>query len=185
MFDLFDTFLSPLEEELGIKASDTIGRAHAADSAGYDDRIDAVNYALAYDDGVKIVGYDQADIILVGVSRCGKTPSCLYMALQFSVFAANYPLTLDELSQNQLPKILEPYRAKLFALTIDPVRLQTIRSERRPNTPYSSYEQCRREVKEAEHLFEREKIPVLDSTHFSIEEIATKILSITKIKRRI
>lgn len=185
VFDLFDTFLSPLELELGIKASDTVGRAHAADTERYDHRIDAVNYALAYDDGIKIQGYEHADIILVGVSRCGKTPSCLYMALQFGVFAANYPFTVDELSEHHLPKILQPYRAKLFGLTIDPVRLQSIRTERRPNTPYSSAEQCRREVREVELMYQRERVPYLDSTHFSIEEISTKIMSIVNVKRRI
>lgn len=185
VFDLFDTFLSPMEEELGIKASDTVGRAHAADNASYHQRIDAVNYALTYDDGMKIDGYEQADIILVGVSRCGKTPSCLYMALQFGAFAANYPFTMDELSRHQLPAILQPFRAKLFGLTIDPVRLQSIRSERRPNTAYASFEQCRCEVREAESLYQHEKIPFLDSTYFSIEEIATKIMSSAQIQRRI
>jgi [pyruvate, water dikinase]-phosphate phosphotransferase / [pyruvate, water dikinase] kinase len=185
VFDLFDTFLSPLEEELGVKASDTVGLTHAVNNANYDQRIDAVNYSLAYDDGMKIDGYEQADIILVGVSRCGKTPSCLYMALQFGVFAANYPFTLDELSCHQLPNTLQPYRSKLFGLTIDPLRLQCIRSERRPNSAYSSFEQCRQEVQAAEMLYQHEKIAYLDSTHFSIEEIAAKIMAITKIQRRI
>ncbi len=185
VFDLFDTFLSPLEEELGVKASDTVGLTHAVNSANYDQRIDAVNYSLAYDDGMKIDGYEQADIILVGVSRCGKTPSCLYMALQFGVFAANYPFTLDELTRNQLPNTLQPFRSKIFGLTIDPLRLQCIRSERRPNSAYSSFEQCRQEIQAAELLYQNEKIPYLDSTHFSIEEIAAKIMAITKIQRRI
>lgn len=185
VFDLFSTFLSPLEEELGIKASDTIGLAHAANSANYDQRIDAVNYALAYDDGMKFDGYERADIILVGVSRSGKTPTCLYMALQYAVFAANYPFTLDELSYHQLPAILQPFRSKLYGLTIDPIRLQGIRSERRPNSPYASFEQCRQEVREAELLYQNEKIPYVDSTHFSIEEIAAKIMAITKVQRRI
>jgi hypothetical protein len=185
VFDLFATFLSPLEVELGIKASDTIGLAHAADSKSYDQRIDAVNYALAYDDGMKLDGYERADIILIGVSRCGKTPSCLYMALQFGLYAANYPFTLDELARHQLPTMLQPCRAKLFGLTIDPVRLQSIRTERRPNSPYASFEQCRQEVREAESLYHHEKIPYLDSTHFSIEEISTKIMSIAKVHRKI
>lgn len=186
VFDLFDTFLSPMEVELGIKASDTIGRAHAlSNNTRYDERIDAVNFALAYDDGSKFQGYDHADIILVGVSRSGKTPSCLYMALQFGVFAANYPFTIDELAEGKLPAILRPYKKKLFGLTIDPVRLQSIRHERRPNTSYSSLEQCRREVREVEMLYQYEKIPFLDSTHFSIEEIAAKIMTIENIKRRI
>lgn len=185
VFDLFATFLSPLEEELGVKASDTVGLAHAVNIANYDQRIDAVNYALAYDDGMKLDGYEQGDIILVGVSRCGKTPSCLYMALQYGVFAANYPFTLDELSRHQLPATLQAFRGKLFGLTIDPLRLQCIRSERRPNSAYSSFEQCRQEVTEAELLYQREKIPYLDSTHFSIEEIAAKIMASAKIQRRI
>lgn len=183
--DLFATFLAPLESELGIKASDTVGLAHAVDSKRYDQRIDAVNYALAYDDGIKLDGYEQADLILVGVSRCGKTPSCLYMALQFGLYAANYPFTLDELAHHQLPSILQPFRSKLFGLTIDPVRLQSIRTERRPNSAYASFEQCRQEVREAESLYQHEKIPYLDSTHFSIEEIATRILAITKVQRKI
>jgi regulator of PEP synthase PpsR (kinase-PPPase family) len=183
--DLFATFLSPLEAELGIKASDAVGRAHAVNSANYDQRIDAVNYSLAYDDGMKIDGYEHADIILVGVSRCGKTPSCLYMALQFGIFAANYPFTLDELSRHRLPNSLQTCRKKLFGLTIDPLRLQCIRSERRPNSAYASIEQCRQEVREAEMLYQYEKIPYLDSTHFSIEEIAAKIMAISKIQRRI
>ena len=185
VFDLFATFLAPLEAELGIKASDTVGLAHAANTANYDQRIDAVNYALAYDDGMKLNGYEQADIILVGVSRSGKTPTCLYMALQYGVFAANYPFTLDELSHHQLPAILQPFRSKLYGLTIDPVRLQGIRSERRPNSAYASFEQCRQEVREAELLYQNEKIPYIDSTHFSIEEIAAKIMAITKVQRRI
>ena len=185
VFDLFNTFLSPLEEALGVKASDTVGLAHAVKNANYDERIDAVNYSLAYDDGMKIDGYEQADIILVGVSRCGKTPSCLYMALQFGVFAANYPFTLDELSGHKLPKILQAFRKKLFGLTIHPPRLQAIRFERRPNSAYSSLEQCRQEVQAAELLYQHEKIPYLDSTYFSIEEIATKIMAIAKIQRRI
>lgn len=185
VMDLFATFLSPLEEELGVKASDTVGLAHAVNNTNYDQRIDAVNYSLAYDDGMKIDGYEQADIILVGVSRCGKTPSCLYMALQYGIYAANYPFTLDELSRHKLPQTLQRFRTKLFGLTIDPLRLQCIRSERRPNSPYCSIEQCRQEVREAEMLYQYEKIPFLDSTHFSIEEIAAKIMAIANIQRKI
>jgi regulator of PEP synthase PpsR (kinase-PPPase family) len=186
VFDLFNTFLAPLEKELGTKSSDTVGRAHGlADSKTYDLRIDAVNYALTYDDGVKLRGYDKADIILVGVSRCGKTPSCLYMALQFGVFAANYPFTDEILDSLRLPESLRPWKNKLFGLTIDAERLQHIRTARRPNTPYSSLEQCRIEVSEVETMYKMEKIPFINSTRFSVEEIATKIMSITEIPRRI
>jgi len=186
VFDLFNTFLGPLEKELGIKSSDTVGRAHGlADNKFYDLRIDAVNYALTYDDGVKLRGYDKADIILVGVSRCGKTPSCLYMALQFGIFAGNYPFTEDDLTLFSLPEALRPYKDKLFGLTIDPDRLQHIRTARRPNTQYSSLEQCRIEISEVESMYKKENIPFINSTRYSVEEIATKVMSITGLPRRI
>lgn len=185
IFDLFNTFLGPLEQELNSKSSYTVGRAHGvADTQTYSHRIEAVDYALAHDDGIKIRGYDKADIILIGVSRCGKTPSCLYMALHFGVLAANYPFTEEDLTSFQLPEALRPYKSKLFGLTIDPERLQHIRTERRPNSRYASAEQCRIEVAEVEAMYQRESIPYLNSTRFSIEEIATKVLAIAGIKRK-
>lgn len=186
VFDLFNTFLAPLEKELGVKSSDTVGRAHGlADSKAYDLRIDAINYALTYDDGVKLRGYEHADIILVGVSRCGKTPSCLYLALQFGIFAANYPITDDDLTDFRLPESLRPYKNKLFGLTIDPERLQHIRTARRPDTLYSSLEQCRTEVAEVEAMYKKEGIPFINSTRYSVEEIATKVMSISGLPRRL
>ena len=186
VFDLFNTFLAPLEKELGVKSSDTVGRAHGvANTKAYDHRIEAINYALMYDDGVKLRGYDKAEIILVGVSRCGKTPSCLYMALQFGILAANYPFTDDDLTHFRLPEALIPYKSKLFGLTIDPKRLQHIRTGRRPNTVYSSGDQCCIEVNEVEAMYRKENIPFINSTQYSIEEIATKIMSIAKLQRKI
>ena len=186
VFDLFNTFLAPLEKELGVKSSDTVGRAHGvANTKAYDHRIEAVNYALMYDDGAKLRGYDKAEIILVGVSRCGKTPSCLYMALQFGILAANYPFTDDDLTHFRLPEALIPYKSKLFGLTIDPKRLQHIRTGRSPNTVYSSGDQCRIEVNEVEAMYRKENIPFINSTRYSIEEIATKIMAIAKLQRKI
>ncbi len=186
VFDLYNTFLDPLEHELGIQASDAVGRAHGlSDSKTYDRRIEAVNFALTYDDGVKIRGYERADIVLIGVSRCGKTPSCLYMALQFGILAANYPFTEDDLSEFRLPESLRPYKKKLFGLTIEPQRLQQIRTERRPNSLYASADQCRLEVGEVEEMYKHENIPFINSTRYSIEEIATKVMSIAGIKRKI
>ncbi|CDZ79290.1 Phosphoenolpyruvate synthase regulatory protein [Legionella massiliensis] len=185
VFDLFNTFLGPLEEELQVKSSYTVGRTHGvANLQTYSHRIEAVDYALAHDDGVKTRGYEKADIILIGVSRCGKTPSCLYMALHFGVLAANYPFTDDDLTYFILPEALKPYKKKLFGLTIDPERLQQIRTERRPNSKYASLEQCRLEVSEVEAMYKKENIPYLNSTRFSIEEIATKVLAIAGIKRK-
>lgn len=186
VLDLFSTFVDPLEQELGTKSSYTVGRTHSvANTASYDQRIEAINFALAHDDGVRTKGYEEADIILIGVSRCGKTPSCLYMALQFGILAANYPFTEDDLTHFKLPEHLKRYRHKLFGLTIDPTRLQHIRTERRPNSQYASNEQCRREVMEVENMYRDEKIPFLNSTRYSIEEIVTKIMAAADIKRKI
>lgn len=184
-FDLFNTFLEPLEKALGAKSTYTVGKTHGvACSESYTNRIEAVDFALMHDDGVKTRGYEKADIVLIGVSRCGKTPSCLYMALHFGILAANYPFTEDDLTEFRLPEVLRPYRHKLFGLTIDPERLQHIRTERRPDSRYASAEQCRLEVMEVEAMYKRENIPFLNSTRFSIEEISTKVLSIAGLKRK-
>lgn len=186
VFDLFSTFIGPLENELHEKSSYTVGKSHGvANDESYSLRIAAVEYSLTHDDGVKIRGYDSADIVLIGVSRCGKTPSCLYMALQYGILAANYPFTEEDLKGFQLPESLRPYKNKLFGLTIDPQRLHQIRSERMPNSQYASLEQCRIEVGEVEEMYKREQIPFLNSTRYSIEEITTKILASAGIERKI
>lgn len=186
VFDLFSTFIGPLEQELTEKSSYTVGRTHGvSDKKSYTHRIEAVDYALLHDDGVKTRGYDKADIILIGVSRCGKTPSCLYMALQYGILAANYPFTEEDLTGFHLPEVLKHYKEKLFGLTIDVERLQQIRTERRPNSKYSSAEQCRLEVSEVEAMYQRERIPYINSTKYSIEEISTKILATAGLKRKI
>lgn len=184
VFDLFNTFVEPLEKALKTKSSYTVGQAHGVSNTEiYTHRIEAVEYALNHDDGVHAKGYEKADIILIGVSRCGKTPSCLYMALHFGIMAANYPFTEDDLSWHELPKLLKPFKKKLFGLTINPERLQHIRSERSPGSRYASLEQCRREILEIEDLYKREQIPYLNSTKFSIEEISTKVLAMAGLKR--
>lgn len=186
LFDLFDAFINPLETELGVRASHSVGRSHGMGVyATYKTRIDAVNFVLVNDDGASTRHYSDADIVLIGVSRSGKTPNCLYLALHYGVFAANYPLTEDDLDTNRLPEALAPYRAKLFGLTIDPNRLQQIRKERRPNSPYASAQQCRFEVTAVEAMYQREHIPFLDTSTVSIEEIATTILQKTNLQRRI
>lgn len=158
IFDLFSTFIGPLETELHEKSSYTVGRSHGVvNNQTYTHRIEAVDFALLHDDGLKTRGYEQADIILIGVSRCGKTPSCLYMALQYGILAANYPFTADDLDGFSLPNVLKPYKDKLFGLTIDSYRLQQIRSERKPNSKYASIEQCRIEVAEVEEMYKKGK----------------------------
>jgi [pyruvate, water dikinase]-phosphate phosphotransferase / [pyruvate, water dikinase] kinase len=183
--DLFSAFVGPLERELNTRSTHRAGRAHGiADLAAYTARINATNYALANDDGTG-GDYAHADVILTGVSRVGKTPTCVYMALQYGVFAANYPLTEDDLEAGKLPPRLESFRAKLYALTIKPERLQQIRNERRPDSRYASRPQVQYELRAAEALFARYAIPSLDTTECSIEEIASRILNTTGIERRL
>lgn len=181
--DFFDAFIGPLERELEVRSSHTTGRAHGmADVAQYTRRIDAVNYAMANDDGVSAKNYDKADIILIGVSRCGKTPTCLYLALRHGVFAANYPLTDDDFESQQLPAPLRQYADKLFGLTIQAERLAQIRAGRRPDSNYASPRQISFEIRQAEAIFRRFGVPFVDTTHTSIEEIATSIMQQTNIQ---
>jgi len=183
--DFFETFLGPLESELGDKSSHTIGRSHSArDIKGYSNRIEAVNFALAHDDGVSSRDLEKADVILVGVSRSGKTPTSLYLALQFGIRAANYPLIPEDFDRASLPDILKTYRHKLFGLSIAPERLREIRNERRPNSKYADLENCRFEVQQAEAMMRRESLRWVNSTTKSIEEIATTILQEFKLERR-
>jgi hypothetical protein len=156
-----------------------------ADAHTYAMRIDATNFALANDDGSAVRDYERADLILIGVSRSGKTPTCLYLAMQYGIFAANYPLTEDDLEVRRLPRPLDAHLRKLFGLTIRPDRLQQIRNERRPDSRYASAAQVAFEVRAAESLFERNGIPVIDATEVSIEEISSRILDRTGIERRL
>lgn len=184
--DCFEIFISPLEKELGVTASHAIGRSHSLDNlVNYYHRIDAVNFALGHDDGVTVRDLSESDIILVGVSRSGKTPTCLYMAMQFGIRAANYPLVPEDFGSMQLPGQLRSLRNRLSGLTIKPERLQQIRSERRPGSHYASLENCEYEVREAEALMRQEGIPYLDATSKSVEELATTIMHEAKVTRRI
>jgi len=184
--DCFEIFISPLEKELGVGASHTIGRSHSVnDFVNYHHRIESVNYTLSHDDGISTRDLTQADVILVGVSRCGKTPTCLYLAMQYGVRAANYPLVPEDFNTTQLPAHLQPLRPRLYGLTIRPERLQQIRNERRPGSKYATLANCEFEVREAEALMHQEGIRILDVTTKSVEELATTILLEAKLVRRI
>jgi regulator of PEP synthase PpsR (kinase-PPPase family) len=184
--DFFDAFLGRMEAELGMPSTHASGRAHGmADLETYAARINATNFALANDDGAGNREYAAADVVLVGVSRSGKTPTCLYLALQYGVMAANYPLTDDELENPELPAVLLPFRSKLFGLTINPERLQQIRQERRPNSRYASAQQVQYELRAAQAMFTRAGLPSLNTTECSIEEIASRILDRQRIERRV
>ena len=185
IMDFFSAFVRPLEIELNRGSSHAAGRFHGlVDRASYDGRIEAMDYALDHDDGGGVRHYRDADIVLVGVSRSGKTPTCVYLALQFGIRAANYPMTEEELDAGTLPASLAPHKERLFGLTIVPERLRQIRSERRPNSRYASLNRCRKEVADAEAIFEREGIRYIDTSGSSIEEIASKILQQTGLTRR-
>ncbi len=186
VLDFFQNFLDPLEAEFGSKSTHTIGRSHSTrDAKGYTHRIDAINFALAHDDGASSRDLDKADVILVGVSRSGKTPTSLYLSLQFGIRAANCPLIPEDFDRMSLPKALDGYRSKLFGLSIAPERLREIRNERRPNSTYADLENCRYEVQQAEKLMQREGIRWANSTTKSIEEIATTIMQEFKLERRV
>lgn len=184
--DFFDAFLAPLESELGMKSTHALGRSHGmVDVTTYMTRIEATNFALAGDDGAHSGDYDRADVVLIGVSRTGKTPTCLYMALQYGIYAANCPLADEDLEEGKLPKTLRGHIPKLFGLTIDPARLRQIRSVRRPDSRYASLEQVQYELSASDQIYRRFGIPHLDTTHSSVEEICSHIIEVTGIPRRL
>jgi len=181
VFDLFETFIGPMEEKLGTKSSHTIGKSHGVqDESAYTSRIAAVHYALQTDDGMDVDHYRKADLIIVGVSRCGKTPASLYLSLHYGLYVANYPLTDKELEQKDLPSALEEYKEKLFGLTIDPYRLLQIRQQRYKGSKYSTADTCQREIAQAEGLFRKHTVPYLNTTRMSVEEIGAMIVHRTK-----
>lgn len=187
IIDLFATFVPGLESELGSHPLYRIGKKRSTtNSDTYHRRIEAVQFALDNDGGVRTRHYEKADIILLGVSRSGKTPTCIYLGLQFGIFAANYPLTEEDFDQGiRLPKSLMPFKGRLFGLTINPARLSGIRNERRPNSPYSSIRQCQYEVQSVERIYQQERIDFIDTTEFSVEEIATRIMDQARLARRL
>ncbi|MDD5059181.1 MAG: kinase/pyrophosphorylase [Sideroxydans sp.] len=182
ILDLFESFIVPLENELGMPSSHAVGKSHGT-GLHYTERMDAVNYAMNHDDGGITRDLGSAQIILVGVSRCGKTPTCLYLALQFGILSANYPLVPEDFSDGVLPSALKHHRKRIYGLTIQPERLAQIRAERKPNSRYASLENCRHEIAQAEKLMKQANIPFLDVTTISVEEIATTLLHLTGLKR--
>jgi regulator of PEP synthase PpsR (kinase-PPPase family) len=184
--DCFSIFIAPLEAELGARSSENMGRSHrVSDPIGYRKRINAINYALEHDDGLSQKDWNRADVTLVGVSRTGKTPTCLYLALQYGIYAANYPLIPEDFQHAELPAQIRNARSKLFGFTIHPERLHEIRSERKPESVYASLGNCEYEVQSAEKLMRRAGIPCLDVTSKSIEELATAVLHEAKLERKI
>jgi regulator of PEP synthase PpsR (kinase-PPPase family) len=186
ILDMFQTFVAPLEEALGMKSTHAMNRLHHnADTEAYKNRIEAINYSLAHDDGQSNQNLADADVILVGISRVGKTPTSLYLAMQYGLKAANYPLIPEDFERGQLPKDLMPHRQKIFGLMIDAERLSEIRNERRPGSNYAKLENCRYEINEATAMMKKQSIPWVMTTSKSIEEIATTVLQAIKSDKTI
>jgi regulator of PEP synthase PpsR (kinase-PPPase family) len=186
VLDCFETFVAPLETELGMQATASVGRSQGGGSVQeYDRRMEAVNYTLSHDDGVTARDLEEAEIILLGVSRSGKTPTCLYMAMQFGIKAANYPIIPEDMERMKLPSVLLPHKKKLFGLTIRPERLHQIRSERRPGSHYAALSNCKFETQAAETLLRETGVPCLESTSKSIEELATTIIHEARLQRHV
>lgn len=184
--DVFEGLISKLADELGTIPTTLVGQTHAVtDSESYKARIDAVHFALDNDDGARTRHYDKADLILIGVSRSGKTPTSIYLSLQFGIRVANYPLTEEDLDDNRLPAVLRPHKNKLFGLMIDAERLVAIRTERKANSRYASFSQCQMELRAIEGIYISEGIKYLNVSEMSIEEISTRVLQMTGLKRRI
>jgi regulator of PEP synthase PpsR (kinase-PPPase family) len=184
VFDLFGTYIEPLERALGVDSSHSAGRMHGMSNTDvYQHRVDALNFTLDHDDGLRPKDLELADVVLVGVSRSGKTPTSLYLAMHFHLKAANYPLNDEDLEYGSLPETLEPVRDRIFGLSIKPEQLSRIRHGRRPNSRYSSMEQCVSEVHRAEAMYRDVDIPFVDTTSVSIEEIATNILQHFEFER--
>ncbi|MDP3421698.1 MAG: pyruvate, water dikinase regulatory protein [Thiobacillus sp.] len=175
-FDVFDLVVPAVEAALGQPATPSGGHTHGM-TGDYESRMDAVNFSLALDDGLQPQRLDQADLILIGVSRVGKTPTALYLALQYGLRVANYPLTPDDLERGSLPDVLLTHLPRLRALTLSGERLAAIRQVRYPDSRYASLAQCREELVAAARLFQQHAVPVLDATRMSVEEIAARLRS--------
>ena len=185
LMDCLEIFTRPLEKELNIKASHLTGGSHSIREKSYQRRIDALNFAMNFDDGMTVNGLEKADIILIGVSRSGKTPTSLYLALHFGIFTANYPLVDEDLTNDSLPIALTPYQNKIYGLTISPMRLAQIRQQRRPNSRYAELVKCEKEIKLALRVYQANNIVYFDSTSRSVEELSSKILKESNLIRHV
>ncbi len=184
VLDLFQRILPDMERLLNQCPAHQTGLSHSiSNQHSYESRIDAIDFSMIHDDGGTTRLYNEADIIVVGVSRSGKTPTCLYLALQFGLKAANYPITEEDMLSESLPKPIKAYKNKLFGLTTNAKRLYYIRQQRHPQSRYASMEQCCYEVQAAEKMFHQFNVPSLDTTTISIEEIATIIVELAGLKR--
>ena len=184
LIDFFDLHMGRVEQVLGAEGMRVAARLHGVgDVQRYNTRMAAVEYAIEHDDGQSLRALDRAEVILLAPSRCGKTPTTMYLALQHGVFVANYPLVPEDFDTDELPRPVRELRSRCFGITTSPNRLTQVRNERRPNSKYASFEQCSYELRRAESMFRSHRIPVIDSSATSVEEMATVILQLLKTPR--
>jgi regulator of PEP synthase PpsR (kinase-PPPase family) len=181
LIDFFDLHISRVEAILGARADRVAARLHGVgDIVAYNARMAAVEYAIEHDDGQSLRALDKADVILLAPSRCGKTPTTMYLALQHGVFVANYPLVEEDFDSADLPRPVRQLRERCFGLVTTPARLSQVRQERRPNSRYASLEQCSYELRQAEAMYRAHRLPVINSSAKSVEEMSTLILQTLK-----
>jgi [pyruvate, water dikinase]-phosphate phosphotransferase / [pyruvate, water dikinase] kinase len=186
VIDFFDIHMSRVEEVLGSRGLHEAARLHGVgDIRNYNDRMAAVEFTIEHDDGQSVRALEKADVVLIAPSRCGKTPTSMYLALQHGLFVANYPLVDEDLDRNDLPGLLGDHVSRCVGLTTTVERLSRVRNERRPNSRYASAEQCRWELRRAADLYAANRIPVIDSSSRSVEEMSTLIVqTLTKNKKK-
>jgi [pyruvate, water dikinase]-phosphate phosphotransferase / [pyruvate, water dikinase] kinase len=177
LIDFFDLHMERVESILRVKGIRVAARLHGmGDVQRYNARMAAVEYAIEHDDGQSMRALDKADVILVAPSRCGKTPTTMYLALQHGIFVANYPLVDEDFEIAELPRPVRELRDRCFGMTTTPARLSQIRNARRPNSRYASLEQCSYELRQAEAMYRNHHLPVINSSAKSVEEMSTVIL---------
>ena len=182
-YEVFESILDKIGKDLHTEPTRESGMSHGLiNEKIYDARIDALNFTLKHDDAMVLKTLGESDVIIVGVSRSGKTPTSLYLALKFGIKAANYPITDDDFDKNELPQILLNNQHKLFATSIKAKRLHQIREKRRPNSQYSSLETCKSEIKKAQFLYDKYGLHPMDVTSQSIEELAAQIVRKLNLK---
>jgi [pyruvate, water dikinase]-phosphate phosphotransferase / [pyruvate, water dikinase] kinase len=177
LIDFFDLHMERVESILGTKGIRVAARLHGmGDVKRYNTRMAAVEYAIEHDDGQSMRALDKADVILIAPSRCGKTPTTMYLALQHGIFVANYPLVDEDFDTAELPRPVRGLRDRCFGMLTTPARLSQVRHERRPNSRYASLEQCTYELRQAEAMYRNHRLPVINSSTKSVEEMSTVIL---------
>ena len=185
MIDFFELHMSRVEEVFGVTAKRHVAKLHGVgDIQRYNSRMAAIEYSIEHDDGQSIRALDRADVVLVAPSRCGKTPTTMYLALQHGLFVANYPLVEEDLDAAELPRPVRALRERCIGILADAKRLSEVRQARRPNSRYASIEQCRYELRQAEAMYHTNRIPVINSTTRSVEEMSTLIIQILETRTK-